>query len=800
MPGLRNGKDYLKKLKKRVNNRLNKYYNFRWRFPRAYRKEARKPVQENKIVFVEIRLPELTNSFKVLYDRIAANYDFEIHAHFLRNTFVKKVEYDQRCEDAIRDIATAKYVFLNEGTNAISSVKIRPETIVTQTWHGCGAFKKFGFSTADLIFGGSRKEQLRFPFYKNYTYLTLSSPEICWAYEEAMCLQDRKEVIKPIGTSRTDIFYDQKFIEASFRKLHDYMPESEGKKVILYAPTFRGRVANAETPDMLSVPLFSENLSDEYVLLFKHHPLVKHLPEIPQEYEHFAQDVTDSMSIEELLAVSDICISDYSSLIFEYSLYERPMIFFSYDLSEYFDWRGFYYNYEELTPGPTFSTNMEMIDYIQNIDTRFDKQRVIDFRNKFMSACDGHATERIMELVFGDALEKHKRSKPLDGEFHMVPKVGELYSKRVKRIQMLADRKKEFTEIYKREQKKPVQQKKVILLQIPGERSEALSQLGKRLGEKSGYTVTERKAQIYGQDACELIAQLAAAETIVVAKDCEMLNLLDIRPETRVVQIWDQVLPFEKFGCSSKEVISGYNRDYMEVAPIHRNYTLAAVSSEQLIPIYGEAFGMSDQSRIKPLGTAATDVLFDPEYGKKSREKIEKLFPEAKEKKILFYLPEERISLTRPTHTVFVDFKLMREFLKDQYVMVFDFDPEMAEELPQYKYFGEFMYNIRGKMTTMDAMAAADVMIGDYREEIFSFAALDRPLYLYVPDMRTHFYESDVYVDYENIAPGPIYTQSRPLIDAIRNEEYDTERRNHFREKYLSKCDGHVIDRIIKEI
>ena len=104
--------------------------------------------------------------------------------------------------------------------------------------------------------------------------------------------------------------------------------------------------------------------------------------------------------IEELLCVSDICISDYSSIVFEYSLFGRPMLFYAYDLEDYFDWRGFYYPYYDLAPGPVVRTNEEIIHYIQNIEHNFDRECVRKFREKFMAACDGHATERILQLVF----------------------------------------------------------------------------------------------------------------------------------------------------------------------------------------------------------------------------------------------------------------------------------------------------------------------------------------------------------------------------------------------------------------
>ena len=86
------------------------------------------------------------------------------------------------------------------------------------------------------------------------------------------------------------------------------------------------------------------------------------------------------------------------------------MLFFAYDLDEYFDWRGFYYDYNELTPGPVCKTNDEMIDYISHLDERFDKQKVIDFKEKFMRSCDGHATDRILHMVFADRYDSLKLS------------------------------------------------------------------------------------------------------------------------------------------------------------------------------------------------------------------------------------------------------------------------------------------------------------------------------------------------------------------------------------------------------
>ena len=140
-------------------------------------------------------------------------------------------------------------------------------------------------------------------------------------------------------------------------------------------------------------------LGGEWALLIKHHPFVKHPAPIPEGCEDFAYLVQGDLGIDELLCAADACISDYSSIVFEYSLFERPMIFFAYDLDDYDDWRGFYYSYDEFTPGPVVATSEEVVDYLAHVDERFDRTQVAAFREKFMSACDGHATERVMKWV-----------------------------------------------------------------------------------------------------------------------------------------------------------------------------------------------------------------------------------------------------------------------------------------------------------------------------------------------------------------------------------------------------------------
>ncbi|MDY5245166.1 MAG: CDP-glycerol glycerophosphotransferase family protein [Anaerobutyricum soehngenii] len=390
----------LKKFKKKFISklrRIRKHYRYKVYFPKIYSSYCTEPVQENKVLFLEMRFTKLSNSFELIYKALEESGEYDLKCSYVQFNFIRGREFTQRVNEMLKELATAKYVFVDDASLILSSIPLRKETVAINLWHACGAFKKFGRSTAELKFGSSAATLDKYPNYGNLTHVTVSSPEVIWAYEEAMHLP--KGIVKATGVSRTDQFYDKEFVESRKQKLYEIMPEAKDKKVILYAPTFRGHVATASSPDRIDFERFCRELGNEYVIVCKHHPFVKNPPIIPEELQHFARDLTKYLSIEDLLCCADICISDYSSLVFEYSLFEKPMIFYAYDYDNYCDWRGFYYDYSEFTPGPVVQTEDELLNSIKNIDTQFDKQKVIDFKEKFMGSCDGHATERIIALM-----------------------------------------------------------------------------------------------------------------------------------------------------------------------------------------------------------------------------------------------------------------------------------------------------------------------------------------------------------------------------------------------------------------
>ena len=366
-------------------------------FPAVYRKAAKAPVQERKALFIEIYRDEVSDSMKLVYDEMKLRgFDCEfISLHTYCGRFS---EYTSLRVKMVRLAATAKYVFICEACKPLACLPLRKETKVIQLWHGCGAFKKFGMSTADKIFGGSREDKMRFPAHRNTSLVTVSSPDVVWAYEEAMCLEGTG-IVRPLGVSRTDVFFDETFVGDRCAEVEKAVPQAAGKKVLLYAPTFRGRVASATAPDKLDISLLKDRLGNDWVLLVKHHPLIKRRPAIPVGCEDFCFDVTTDLSIEACLCRADACISDYSSLVYEYSLFGRPMAFFAYDKDDYDDWRGFYYDYDELTPGPVLTTTEGLAEWVEDLAKGFDSSEVDAFRERFMSSCDGRATRRIVDAA-----------------------------------------------------------------------------------------------------------------------------------------------------------------------------------------------------------------------------------------------------------------------------------------------------------------------------------------------------------------------------------------------------------------
>ena len=182
--------------------------------------------------------------------------------------------------------------------------------------------------------------------------------------------------------------------------LLDKYPYLLDKKIILYAPTYRDDSRYNESL-ALNLEYLMERISDNYVFVFKMHPFERGKIKIDKSLSSKVFDLSHE-EINDLLIVADILITDYSSLIFEYAILQKPMIFFAYDLEKYEnELRGFYYNYTDFVPGPIAYTTEEVVELINK--NEWDFEIIKKFAIRFNEHFDGRATERfINEVLFGE--------------------------------------------------------------------------------------------------------------------------------------------------------------------------------------------------------------------------------------------------------------------------------------------------------------------------------------------------------------------------------------------------------------
>lgn len=300
-------------------------------------------------------------------------------------------------------MATARVLVVDDYFFPLYVIGRRRGLRVIQTWHASGAFKKIGYSVLDKTFGADEELIGKVPIHSNYDYCLMASRSAARHYAEAF-RQPLERFVTDLGIPRTDVLFGDERIAALREQLRTRYDLPPGKKVILYAPTFRGdTVLRARSPQDLDLRLMREILGEDHLLLLKLHPFVRGRHLIAPAVEGFVRDASDHPDINELMHVSDILLTDYSSAIYEFSLLVKPMVFFAPDHEDYEGERGFYFDFRTGVPGPVFETTEEVARYIRAGE--FDLERVRRFRDESFEIADGHATARVVDELILPGLE-----------------------------------------------------------------------------------------------------------------------------------------------------------------------------------------------------------------------------------------------------------------------------------------------------------------------------------------------------------------------------------------------------------
>lgn len=373
-------------------------------------------LKEKDVVFVSDVRDELGGNLEYLYNRIPSD------------TYTKIIctKPDRRAKRSIKEkirlvyhLSTAKYILLEDLVKTTSFIKLRKGQELVQLWHGPGAFKKFGYSRDEKL-GGDLKTNKIHRGYKKYTKAITSGEGIRKCYAEAFSIDIDK--VQAVGFPRTDMFFDYNLIEERKRNVYEKYPFLKEKKVVLFAPTYRGAIYSSASYDFekLDLQVIYEQLkNDDYVFIFKWHPGLYNDIQLGKvegydltEYNDFYYDLSEERDINDLLLITDILVTDYSSMIFDYVFVNKPIVYFAYDLEEYKQERGLYFPFEDYVYGTVTTDCNELIHAIKKGDM-CEKNREV-FKEKFLNACDGHSTEKVYQWVFENklAIQENKEIAP----------------------------------------------------------------------------------------------------------------------------------------------------------------------------------------------------------------------------------------------------------------------------------------------------------------------------------------------------------------------------------------------------
>ena len=299
-------------------------------------------------------------------------------------------------------LAASRVVVVDDYFFPMYVVTPRPGTTRIQVWHAAGAFKRFGFSVLDKAFGVDEDYVRHVRIHSNYSVALVSSLNVAPHYAEAFG-QPGTIFTSRIGIPRTDLFGDpQRRAQAEARVRATY-PLVPGKRVILYAPTFRGEtVGRARYADLLDLEAMHRVLGEDHVVLVKLHPFIRNAFRVPDALRDFVIDASADPDVNELMLVSDVLVTDYSSVIYEFALLGRPIAFLAPDDGAYDEERGFYFDFRRDAPGPIVNTTEELAALIRA--DAFDLERVRAFAAASFDMPPGGASRRLVEEVVLPAL------------------------------------------------------------------------------------------------------------------------------------------------------------------------------------------------------------------------------------------------------------------------------------------------------------------------------------------------------------------------------------------------------------
>ncbi|MFI6325146.1 CDP-glycerol glycerophosphotransferase family protein [Nonomuraea sp. NPDC050556] len=270
--------------------------------------------------------------------------------------------------------------------------RAREDQVVVQTWHGTPA-KRIGNDQPHMT------RDPRPPVWhrqaaevRGWDVLLSQSP---WATEVLRKAFGYQGEVLESGLPRNDVLVspDRSALAAAIRTR---LGLAEGKRVVLYAPTWRD-YDRKNAMVKLDLAKAREVLGADHEILVRAHPM-QAMPAVPD----IAHDVTTYPDMADLLLIADVLVTDYSSSMFDFVATGRPIVYYTYDLDKYASRRGLYVDLPSQAPGPLLSTSAEVMEALRSLDSVAGEyaERYEAFRATYAPRDDGKATARVVDHLF----------------------------------------------------------------------------------------------------------------------------------------------------------------------------------------------------------------------------------------------------------------------------------------------------------------------------------------------------------------------------------------------------------------
>jgi len=346
------------------------------------------PIRPNRVVLATARVSTLEGNLLHIHRALLASRP-ELEVVLLLEPYgyglAGKLAYLVRLVRGMYHLQTARLFVVDNAYLPIHLAPHRPTTTVVQVWHAAGALKRFGLDTKTPL-----TEPERTFLHRYYDAVVVGGEWTRAPY--AAALRTPIERVLALGSPRTDLFFDAAALDAARRRVLAAYPTLAGRRVILYAPTFRGRGEGKRAGPGLDAARLRAALPAGYALVLKTHP---NLDPAATPADGYDVVVDPAQEINEFLALADILITDYSSSVVEFALLRRPIVLLVSDLAEYEVDPGLYLDYRTEMIGTQVTDTDGIIEAIAA--ERFDLSGYEAFIDRQLGAARGGASTRFVD-------------------------------------------------------------------------------------------------------------------------------------------------------------------------------------------------------------------------------------------------------------------------------------------------------------------------------------------------------------------------------------------------------------------